>query len=76
MIKGIPVVTETQQGTWIENYKSLKIEEPYNRQAPSRDRPGQIDVIKVQNMQYEERSAEEIEAIKKRIRTEKNEIRV
>jgi hypothetical protein len=74
--KGIPVVCETQPNTWIEKYKSIKIEEPYNRQMPSREYPGEIDVIQVQNIQYETREEAEIEEIRKRRKEEKNKIRV
>lgn len=76
LIRGIRIVTETQKNTFLEKYKSVKIDIPFNRQVPSRGRPGMIDVIKVQNMQYEERSAEVIEEIKKRIKREKEEIKI
>jgi len=76
LVKGIPVVTETQAGTWIEKYRSLRIAEPFLRQEPSRDRAGSINIIKVQNMQYEMRSPEEIDEMKARRKAEKNEIKL
>ena len=74
--KGISVVCETQPNTWIEKYSKIVIEEPYNRQVPSREYPGSIDVIKVQNIQYETRDDTEIEKIRERRAEEKNKIRV
>ena len=76
LIKGIPIVCEVQPNTWIEKYSKICIEDPYNRQVPSREYPGEVDVIKIQNIQYETRDDEEVEAIRQRRKEEKNKIRV
>lgn len=76
LVKGIPVVCETQPNTWVERYKKVVIEEPYVRQEPSKNYPGEIDSIQVQNIQYETRDDAEIENIRQRRKEEKNKIRV
>lgn len=74
--KGLVVVCEVLQGTWLEKYQKLTIAEPFIRKIPSKRYPGEIDVQEIQNMQYELRSEKEIENIRKRREEEKNKIRV
>ena len=64
--RGLVVVCDLQQGTWLEKYKSLRIEEPFIRKVPSRQNPGEIDIQRVPHHEYELRSEEELEAIRKR----------
>lgn len=74
--RGLVAVCEVQQNTWLEKYRKLTIEEAFIRKIPSKQYPGEIDIQRIPNHEYELRSDEEIETIRKRKELEKDRVRV
>ena len=58
--RGIKVIAEVNPLSWIGKYRRVIIAEPIEVTKPSPRFPGQFEVIRQQNIVYEERSPEEL----------------